>query len=350
MSGSDLMDIAIYGPLEKRETGPSAVCRGLVYGLDVIGHNVTLYTTGDDTHDEAKTIHVDGSVDSVVNFIKTKTKIAKTVRREDHDIFHSLPGLIHGADICTVQGIWSDLQMLRWAPHTIQPRDFVGANIYSLLKTYGYWKTDVLVATSPLVAEQIRTFIRRDVEDIIGLGIREEHRDPPAPVGETVNILMPGMVSPIKGHHRILQHLDPTDERFELDIVGKVVDESYVWKFPEWRDNIHGYVDDINEFYERADVVLLPSEHETYLMTAVEAIARGCVVIITDTCGFAQFDRVRQNPGVFVVSDGEEMSAVLENVLSSDIFGRKVSAYELSATFTWDRIAENYDTIYKRLD
>jgi hypothetical protein len=159
MSIDNKKDIAIYGPLNKTETGPSAVCRGMVHGLDAIGHNITLYTTGDDTHTDVETVHIHGSVDSIPNFVKTKTRVAKKIRAENHEIFHSLPGLIHGADICTVQGIWADLQMLRWAPHIIQPREFIGANIYSLLKTYGYWKTDTLVAISPLVADQTRTFV-----------------------------------------------------------------------------------------------------------------------------------------------------------------------------------------------
>lgn len=344
-----MKDLAIYGPLNTTATGPSQVTRGLVNGLDSVGYDVTLYTTGDDTHSRAKTVTVPGSVDSVPNFIRTKRRVARVVKANDHDIFHTLPGLIDGADIATVQGICADLQMLRWAPHIIEPREFIGANIYSVLKALGYHRTDTVIAISPLVANQSKTYIRRPVDGVISLGVDSDLRTPPERSDES-RVLIPGKVAPIKGQHRILKHLDPDDDRYTVDIVGKVTDERYARKFEDrWADRLHGYVDDIDEYFEAADIVLLPSEHDNFPTTAVEAIGRGCVVLITDTCGFATFESVKSCPGVRVVSNGREMADAFERLLDTDIFDLKQASYDLSAEMTWERVAEQYHEIYQEL-
>ena len=118
-----MTDIAIYGPLKQTETGPSAVTRGIVDGLADIGHDVTLYTAGDDEHSRAHTVAIPGSLDSVPNYFRTKRRAAKLIEANDHELFHSLTGLMHGSDVQTVQGIFADLQMIMWSPQIINPRE-----------------------------------------------------------------------------------------------------------------------------------------------------------------------------------------------------------------------------------
>lgn len=342
------MNVAIYGPLLKQETGPSAVCRGIVDGVST-HHEVTLYTTGDDTHD-VETVHVEGSTDSVVNFYRTKRRVARHVRENNHDVFHSLAGIIDGADIATVQGIWADLQMLMWAPHIISPREFVGANIYSLLKTIGYHRTQKLVAISPLVADQCKRYLRRKPDHVVPLGIFDKLRSEPA-MDDDLNVLVPGLVEPIKGQHRVLQHLDPDDDRYTLDIVGSV-NERYAQRFPQWSHRLHGYVDDIYEFYRKADIVLLPSEHDNYPTTAIEAIGNGCVVIITNTCGFSRFQETQECEGIFVVDNGVEMAKCFHSLIErpDDIPSLQRAAYDLSTSMTWENIGKTYSELYQTLE
>lgn len=343
-----MTDIAIYGPLKQTETGPSAVTRGIVDGLVDIGHDVTLYTAGDDQHSRAQTVTIPGSLDSVPNYFRTKRRAAKVIKANDHELFHSLTGLMHGSDVQTVQGIFADLQMVMWSPQIINPREFIGANIYSLLKTPGYHLAEKLVAISPFVANQSKKFIRCNPDRIIPLGVYDSFRRPPENGGSN-NILIPGLVAPIKGTHRILQHLDPKDDRFTMDICGSIPDSTYVKKFPEWKHRLHGYVDDIGEYFEKADIVLIPSEHDNYPTTAIEAAGRGCVVILTDTCGFSTFEEVRDCDGIFVVSDGEEMAKTLNMLLEKDIYKEKKAAYELSANMTWRAAAEQYHEVYQEV-
>lgn len=344
-------DIAVYGPLNTEGLGPSAVTRKLVGALNEIGCNITLYTTGDDTHDTVETVHVRGSVDSVPNFIKTKRRIAQVVERNDHDLFHTIPGLIDGADIATCLGFAGDIQMLRWAPHIIKPREFIGANIYSMLKAVGYHQTDTVLATSPMVADQLRTYARCSVDGLVPLGVKEEDRIPPDPVSNPVRALIPALIGSIKGQHRVLQHLDPEDDRYEVDIVGPVKDEAYAEKLSDWEHRMHGYSHDIESYYEAADIVLIPSEHDNHPTTAIEAAGAGCSILITDTCGFSTLSSVKQNRGVKITSDGREMARWFKYLVDNrDVLSdRKRAAYNLSGTMTWTEIARSHAEFYAEL-
>ncbi|WP_158854458.1 glycosyltransferase family 4 protein [Halorhabdus sp. CUG00001] len=344
-------DIAVYGPLNREELGPSAVTRKLVRALDDIGCGVTLYTTGDDTHESVETVHVEGSVDSVPNFIRTKRRVARRVRANDHAIFHSIPGLIDGADIQTCLGFAGDIQMLLWAPQILNPREFFGANVYSVLKAIGYHRTDRIVAASPMVADQLRTYARCSADAVIPLGVSEADRTPPGSVSDPVRVLIPALIGPIKGQHRVLQHLDPNDDRYVVDIVGPVTDEAYAARLSEWDHRMHGYVHDIEEYYEAADIVLIPSEHDNHPTTAIETAGAGCHVIITDTCGFATLSEVQSCDGVDVVADGAEMASVFEATISDPerLQEKKRAAYELSGTMTWEQVARSHVEQYALL-
>jgi len=342
-------DIAVYGPLNTEGLGPSAVTRKLVDAIDRVGPDVTLYTTGDDTHDRVETVHVEGSVDSVPNFVRTKRRIARVVRANDHDLFHSIPGLIDGADIMTCLGFAGDLQMLLWAPHIIEPREFLGANVYSLLKTIGYHRAETVLAASPMVADQLRTYARRSVDGIVPLGVAEEDRTPPDAVDGPVRALLPALIGPIKGQHRVLQYLDPGDDRYEVDIVGPVTDEQYAQRLVDWEHRMHGYSRDIEQHYESADVVLVPSEHDNHPTTAIEAAGAGCAVVITDTCGFATLPSVKRSRGVEVVSTGREMARVFRRLVNDPerLDQKKRAAYELSSIMTWTEVAKDHVDHYE---
>lgn len=344
-------DIAIYGALNKQGLGPSEVARKLVSAVDDIGFDVTMYTTGDDTHSDVETIHVDGSVDSVPNFIRTKRRVARIVREQDHDVFHSLPGLIDGADIQTCLGFAGDIQMLLWAPHIIEPREFIGANIYSLLKAVGYHRTNRVLATSPMVADQLRTYARCGTDGIAPLGVNEEHRSAPGPASDPVRILIPALIGPIKGQHRVLQYMNPDDSRYVVDIVGPVKNENYASKLSDWEHRMHGYSNDIESYYEKADIVLIPSEHDNHPTTAIEAAGAGCSILITDTCGFATLSEVKKNRGVDIVSTGREMVRVLQGIVedTQTLVEKKQAAYELSGKMTWKEIARDHAEHYKAI-
>jgi glycosyltransferase involved in cell wall biosynthesis len=352
--------VALYGSLNRRPTGPSKVTEGLAYGLGELGIDVEIVTNGDREdypHPNVDVTIVPGTPDSVPGFYRAKTTAASYVSSENFDVFHSLVGIIHGADILTCQGLFADLQHLRHSPEVIESlRTFFGANIYSVLKAIGVHRTPVVTATSPLVDRQLRTYVRTTADLIVPLGVYRSDLERPTEVHRPLRILVPGRIQPRKGQYRLLTHLLRDDSSYEVDIVGGIADEAYCDRFAdEWGDRIRGYVsrERLNRYYRDADVVVVPSYHENFGITAVEAIAKGCILIITNMCGFATFDEANPRNGVFVVGDGKQAARRVESLAKAStetIEKYQRSAYELSEGFTWETTAKTYVDLYRSLD
>lgn len=349
------LKITLYGALNEKPTGPSRVTNGIAYGLAEVGHEVELVTTGtrnEHNHQNVSVTHVDGNVNSVVNFVQTKRKVSQYIREvSDNDIYHALAGIIDGADVLTCQGIGADLQILKSAPQIIDStREFVGANIYTLLKMKGIRHSRVTAATSPLVANQMRTFARQKPEQVIPLGVYEHERTKSTSTSKQVRVLFPGRLEPKKGQRKVLEHLQ-TDEKYQVDIVGKESDKEYSRQLKNrWSDCMHGFVDDdeLDDFYQKSDIVVVASEHENFGLTAVEAIARGCLVVITDSCGFATLDDSTPLNGICPVSNPKEAAKEIKyHAENTDVLrSRKKAAYNLSERYTWKNIAEEYTSLY----
>jgi glycosyltransferase involved in cell wall biosynthesis len=145
--------------------------------------------------------------------------------------------------------------------------------------------------------------------------------------------------------------MDPDDDRYVVDIVGPIMDEAYASQFPEWEHRMHGYSDDIESYYEKADVALIPSEHDNHPTTAIESAGAGCCILITDTCGFSTLPEVKRNYGIDIVSGGREMVRMLEWIIEDTerLAKKKQAAYDLSGKMTWEEIARDHVQHYKDL-
>jgi len=98
--------------------------------------------------------------------------------------------------------------------------------------------------------------------------------------------------------------------------------------------------------YVDADFYVLPSLHDDFGLTAVEAMACGTPVVVTDRCGVA--DLVRNGAGLVIPFDQaclkDAMSTMIQNpALRAELVrGARVQA----ATCTWDRITASLESLY----
>lgn len=196
----------------------------------------------------------------------------------------------------------------------------------------------------------MRDHWRLDPDHIVPLGIDPTNEPETYDVSTPPKVLVPGRVTQKKGQKRVLNRLDPSLD-LQVDVVGSIADKAYRdcirgdWTF-------HGFVDrsTLDRFYREADVVVVPSYHENFSMTALEAVASGCALVVTDTCGFAQFEDVRRSDGVSVVANGSEAAeAVRDFATGSGLVQRKRAAHELSKHYRWSRIADRYCDFYQRV-
>jgi len=322
----------------------------------VNGNVVEIITAGTQTEhpDERITVtNVPIEPGSVYRFWKIHRWVREyvTENRSEFDIFHAVGGFSYPADVNTVQGALTDIDLLRFAPDALAPpREFLGANVYSLLKAGGIYRSKRIVTTSPVSRRQLRGYLRKQEDRTIPLGIATDQLGEPGQVSAPPKVLFVGRIEPRKGQHRVLRHLDPNSGAYEIEIVGGIADEAYLDRFQaRWADHVHGHVrdDELADFYSEADIVVMPSYHETFGIVGLEAIANGCAVVATDVTGFALLPGSNEENGVFVVEDGENAAETIHRLCADpDLRHDKQAAREYAEEFTWNRIAAQYEEVY----
>lgn len=345
------MNVAVYGSYNTDDTGPSKVSEGLSRGLAGAGMDVTLLCHGDkDDHDHPNVSveRIAKSPGSVQGFWRIQREAHR--RAQDFDVFHPLEGQHRGGDVQTVQWTLTSLEMFFQTRAITPPREFVGDILLNWLSRKGTKTANLVIASSPETVKQMMRYWRLSPDSVLPLGVPALFRSSPEPLSSPVRILFPGRVEYIKGQRRVLQYLDPDSEKYTVDIVGSL-DSEYAANLGEWKDRCHGFVSrsQLNEMYEKSDIAVVPSYHETFAMTALESVAKGCALVITDTCGFAQFEDVKNSDGVHVVSSGQGAYDALISLCDANLAPVKQSAYNLSEQFTWEHIADEYVNIYRTL-
>ena len=112
--------------------------------------------------------------------------------------------------------------------------------------------------------------------------------------GDTIKILMPGIMVPLKGQLQLIkaaEGLKKSDIRFDISLVGSG-DADYIKTIEKEIDqfdlkdmvHINGRVRNLEEWYWDSDIVVVCSRSEAFGRVAVEAQSAGCVVIGAD-CG-----------------------------------------------------------------
>ena len=346
------MEVTLFGK-HKGSHGPTRVTRGLASGLAAAGHRVKVLCYGDRADSPAPGVDLE-LLGEMPALVRDWWRLYRTVRQrvdgQDADVFHALERYPFAADVRTVQ--WtSDMSVMWWRTGTRPPvRAFAGEVLINWMSRRGVKNAGVVVAQSPETVRQMKRLWRTDADRTVPLGIEAEFLAEPTAVNEPPRVLLIGRLDRRKGQQRLLDHLSPNDERFELRLAGGIKDDEYADEvLEEWSDHYLGYLSesDLEEAYESADIVVVPSHLETFSMVGLEAMAKGCALVITEDCGLAQFDWANKDAGVFVATDGPDAASLLKHLSTSgslDSYQRLT--YEQTEQLTWERIADQYVDMY----
>ena len=351
------MQVVLFGKHAGTD-GPSRVTRGVASGLAKQDINVTVLGYGqrsDLPHPNVQLKLLSDVPSSVGGWRALYQAVQSQVEEIDPDIFHALERYPYESDIRTVQ--WTSDMVVMWERTGNRPstRALVGEGILNWYSRQGATKSRITVAQSAETVSQMQRLWKTSPDRIIPLGIEAEYLTQPQNTNQPPQVLVVGRVSQRKGQKRLLKHLDPDDSRYKLHIIGGKADEDYASEALDgWEAQYRGYLSDeqLTKEYEQADIVVVPSHLETFSVVALEAIAKGCVVVITDTCGFAQFEWANQSNGVFVVNSGKEAANVTAQVAESSpetLLAHKQAAFKLAQSLTWNRVVEQYINQYERL-
>lgn len=134
--------------------------------------------------------------------------------------------------------------------------------------------------------------------------------------------------------------------------------------YPKWRKNILlrlfllifglsgnfeflGFQKNMNEFFQSANCLLMPSNEETFGMTALEAMANKRFAIVSDCCGIAEILKDGENGFVFEFSKNpvfelyKKMKFALKN--KDKYFHICEKAYGTAKEFSWSKTVSEFE-------
>ena len=109
--------------------------------------------------------------------------------------------------------------------------------------------------------------------------------------------------------------------------------------------------DRLTDWYGRMDIVLMPSRSEGFGLTAIEAMANGCVVVASRTGGLPEVVRDRE---VGLLHKPESITDMVVKIVSllgdTDLLSRySTAALAYVGQYSFERYSQLFNDLYKRL-
>jgi len=184
-------------------------------------------------------------------------------------------------------------------------------------------------------------------------------------------VLFLGRISPVKNIELLLAAFERSSVRdATLVIAGPAEGSKYLGRLREIvRSSQPGdrvkfvgpiYGEDKAVALSEAALLVLPSSNENFGTVALEAMAVGTPVVVTETCGVAEHVLGCKNPdaknpnetgGLVVGLNADDMRAAMDSVLSDEALRAELAsgAKAIAARLTWDEAARLTTDMYKQV-
>lgn len=190
--------------------------------------------------------------------------------------------------------------------------------------------------------------------EVIPNGVAVDEFEPVYHDHDTLRVLCVSRLVERKGIQYLIEGVAELD--VELTVVGEGEQESELKQLVaaeeiEERVTFAGYVphDEIHEYYEAADIFVLPSKNEGMSNTVLEAMAAGLPVITTDTGGTAEL--IGDNGSIVPMEDVnslvETIGSYSQNPQLIETQGRQSRAR--AEEMSWGAVADQYDKEYTNI-
>jgi glycosyltransferase involved in cell wall biosynthesis len=170
-----------------------------------------------------------------------------------------------------------------------------------------------------------------------------------------LRLLCVGRVSLAKGHDvaaRGLALLRTQGIDARLSIAGDVAAEFRDDLLKIAPEGLHflGFVQDTSELYRKHDILLMTSQKEAFGRVTVEAMARGCLVVGTDSGGTPELIEHGQSGLIFQPGDAKELAEHVASLVGNGelIMKLRVNAHcKAFSEFTRERYARQVAELYR---
>ncbi len=107
----------------------------------------------------------------------------------------------------------------------------------------------------------------------------------------------------------------------------------------------------LQEMYDQIDILLMPSRSEGFGLTAIEGMARGCVVVASNTGGLPEVVKNNEVGLLHQTESVEDMVNKITLLLNNPILQKQLSdkAIEYVHQYNQDRFADSFNDLYKRI-
>lgn len=159
-----------------------------------------------------------------------------------------------------------------------------------------------------------------------------------------------------KGFDVLLRAWAECDKEYELYIIGAEPTAEYIELKKELGlDNVHfeGFKtkEVLKEYYQAADLFVLPTREDIWGLVINEAMANGLPVITTDKC-VAGLELIENGVNGYIVpvENSHDLARQINTVLSDDALRQSMSANSLARVrpYTIERMAEVHRNILNR--
>ncbi|MDW8069323.1 MAG: glycosyltransferase [Anaerolineae bacterium] len=242
---------------------------------------------------------------------------------------------------------------------------------------------DRIIAATPLEQEQLVRLYGADPARIRvippGVDLERFRPIPPAQAKEQLaldptcrSILFVGRIEPLKGIDTLLQAIARIARRHPelvcgmcVPIIGgnpySVEDNDEMTRLQELREELG--IEDVVTFlgaqdqdllpyyYSAAEMVVMPSDYESFGMVALEAMACGTPVIASDVGGLAYLVRHGQTGYRVPARDAQALAAKIVRLLTNEELRRRMGqrAARWAQAFAWPRIADRIEAVYREI-
>jgi D-inositol-3-phosphate glycosyltransferase len=241
---------------------------------------------------------------------------------------------------------------------------------------------DVIVAATPVEEEQLVQLYSANPARIrvISPGVDTERFHPiPKPhakehiglCADCCIILFVGRIEPLKGIDNLLcaiahvvKKLPELRECLHVPIIGgdpdRIHEDDEMVRLQELREGLGiGDIvtflgakdqDMLQYYYSAAEMVVMPSDYESFGMVALEAMACGAPVIVSDVGGLSYLVRHGRTGYRVPARDPKALAAKIVRLLTDEGLRRRIGqrAACWAETYAWPRIADKIEALYEQ--
>ncbi len=145
-----------------------------------------------------------------------------------------------------------------------------------------------------------------------------------------------------KGYHLLVKAVEGIESNFKLIICGE----------GETKENNENYPGQLNEkqyleLLSSSDIAVIPSLYESFSLVAIEALNTGIPVVVSNTCGVAEY--LGNIPDAFIFNSGDAGSLREKLLIAAERVRTERTNAIAPEIFRWSLVIRNYINIYRKM-